>query len=971
MSPVAPPADSAAPPILPLPAAPVPPAPLTRRELGWAMLLCALMVSLFLGPALVGGRILSPSDLLYDYPPWHSQAPLGWSGASNPVLSDDVLAFEPWLAWAAQQLHAGEWPLWQPDNMLGAPFIGNMQSAVFDPLNWPYLLWPDPIMLVARVWLKLFLLALGMYVLARDTLRVRPPAAGLAVVTFTFSAFMTSWLLYPLTAVVVWLPWLWWATARLMARPGPRPLAGLAAVVALSLLAGHPETSYQVAVYTGGFALWSAWQAAPRRPVAFTQRMALWAAAYGLGAALTAIQLLPFVEYLTHSAALGGRVQATAADGGYPFRYFWTAFSPDLFGNHAHQDWWDIVANYNEVNTYAGLLPWLLLPFALLVRDRRQRRLAAGLIGAALLALGTIYGWPIIRPLVLLVPLMSLNATGRLVLFVQFALALLAALGAEAILTGLSERRRGRLGLLAGVGGLVAGLGIGYPWLNAQAVFLLPADQPAALATWNAALLRTTVLLVLAAGGLAAVIAWGRTRPRLAQFGLAGLVLLAGADLWQAHGDYNPTVAPTAYYPPTALTDFLRAQPGLFRYAATDWALMPNTNLLYGLANFGGYDALDAASYHEAAVRIDPLLAGGGFTPFHSLQSRLINLFNVRYLLTPPDSDPNYYRDQSQEVSEKFGGEIQGRHQVGQTFVAGRDNLAEIRVLGGTFGRRLRGPLVFHLKTDPSASSDLVTQAVDSARLQNGHWWIFPFAPIAASKGRTFYFYLDAPGVRAGQAGTISYNSGDLYTPGTRYVDGQPAAGDLVFRAAALLDPGKPWFQRVFTGNSGEWSIYENRQVLPRAWLTHRVIAEAAGVLRLQQLRIPDFDRAGTAVLNAPLSPDQPLPATPPAAGDRVTITRYAPEAVDIAADSPAAGVLILADQAFPGWQATVDGQPAPILTADHALRGVYLSAGTHTVQFRYRPASFAWGAAITALAGLGLLGLTAWPWRVARRRRL
>ena len=32
----------------------------------------------------------------------------------------------------------------------------------------------------------------------------------------------------------------------------------------------------------------------------------------------------------------------------------------------------------------------------------------------------------------------------------------------------------------------------------------------------------------------------------------------------------------------------------------------------------------------------------------------------------------------------------------------------------------------------------------------------------------------------------------------------------------------------------------------------------------------------------------------------------------------------------FPGWQAQVDGAPAPILTVDHALRGVYLPAGAH-----------------------------------------
>ena len=117
----------------------------------WALaglLLCALAVTLFLGPALLTGRYLSPADLLFDDPPWAAARPPGWHGPANGLLSDSVLQFEPWLAYSAARLHAGALPLWNPDNMLGAPFIGNMQSAVFYPLNWPYL----PLARTAACW---------------------------------------------------------------------------------------------------------------------------------------------------------------------------------------------------------------------------------------------------------------------------------------------------------------------------------------------------------------------------------------------------------------------------------------------------------------------------------------------------------------------------------------------------------------------------------------------------------------------------------------------------------------------------------------------------------------------------------------------------------------------------------------------------------------------------------------------------
>jgi hypothetical protein len=53
-----------------------------------------------------------------------------------------------------------------------------------------------------------------------------------------------------------------------------------------------------------------------------------------------------------------------------------------------------------------------------------------------------------------------------------------------------------------------------------------------------------------------------------------------------------------------------------------------------------------------------------------------------------------------------------------------------------------------------------------------------------------------------------------------------------------------------------------------------------------------------------------------------------------------------------------VDGLPAPILTADHALRAVYVGPGLHTVRFSYEPLSLRLGAALTLAALLALAGL-------------
>ncbi|MGI8589097.1 MAG: YfhO family protein [Chloroflexia bacterium] len=940
---------------------------LTRRELICAVLVCGLAATLFLGRAIGTGRVLSPSDFLYVYPPWQSVRPAGWPGPENSLLSDSTLQFEPWLAFAAARLHSGSLPLWNPDNMLGAPLLGNMQSAIFSPLNWPYFIWPAPETLVVRVWLHLVLGAIGAYVLARQVARVGPLPAAVASLTFAYGAFMVVWALHPHTAAVIWLPWIWWATARLMIAPGPRAVAVLGGFVALLVLAGHPETAFHTMLATGFFALFLVGLRRPWRPPAAVRDLALWGIAGLVGGAVASMQILPFLEYTGLSWFALVRSSLHITEPLVPVQYAWTLFSPDWFGDPVRGTYWATQINYNESNNYAGLVPLLLAPLAFAGRDRAQRALALFLLGLGALALLIVYQAPIVQSIIQMVPVLNVSQNQRLTFVAELVLGLLGALGLETLLrAGASGSRRLRVALACSCAGLLV-IGVGVPWLAATTFFGVPVTAPAVQALWQQNLWRTGGLILAGTAIIAGVWHWGGQR---AAAGFALLILLLAGDLWQAHGDYLPTTARQDYFPPTPTTTFLQAQPGLFRTVGVGWALLPHTNLLYGLASLAGYDSLEPRLFRDLAAELDPTRGmWAGVRPFHQVQSPLLNLLNVRYVLESGTDDPNNIVDVNPGVDPiTTTAEIRGPVQAGQTFTATLDYLTAITVHGTTFGHTPAGTLVFHLQTAPG-TADLVTQALPAATLVDNGDWTVRFPPLSGSRGRAFYFYFAAPDAPAGHAVGLWYNPHDSYAAGARMDGGRPARGDLVFQTTAYSDPAAPWFARVLDGGPAGTAVWENRRVLPRAWLAHRVEVGAnpkAGRIRLAD---PGFDLRGTAMLEAALPVDLPAPE-PPGTPDRVEMLSYAPEAVDIGTQSETPGLLVLSDEWFPGWEATVDGQPAPIRRADYGLRSVYVPAGAHQIAFRYRPSSFTLGAGISALALLILAGLWWSPPLIHRFRR-
>ena len=149
-----------------------------------------------------------------------------------------------------------------------------------------------------------------------------------------------------------------------------------------------------------------------------------------------------------------------------------------------------------------------------------------------------------------------------------------------------------------------------------------------------------------------------------------------------------------------------------------------------------------------------------------------------------------------------------------------------------------------------------------------------------------------------------------------------------------------PW-QRI---HSGDVKIYRNNAVMSGATFIPHAELSPDDALTLAAMQSPHFDPRQTVYLARGGGGD--------GGSGEVDILQWTPETIRLHTRAATAGTLLVADAWYPGWQATVDGEPVSVQRADLLLRAVAVPAGSHELIMRFRPRSLRWG------AGISLLGL-------------
>jgi len=166
--------------------------------------------------------------------------------------------------------------------------------------------------------------------------------------------------------------------------------------------------------------------------------------------------------------------------------------------------------------------------------------------------------------------------------------------------------------------------------------------------------------------------------------------------------------------------------------------------------------------------------------------------------------------------------------------------------------------------------------------------------------------------------------------------------------------------------NDGTVRLYRMNDSQPVVAAFTKVIRVASDARALDVLTDPHFDPSTSAVVEAPAAAFHVSGKPSHFIGGNLQVadSTYIRANIGVPNDS-----LVVASMTnYPGWQAYVDGKRTQIVRANYLFRGVAVSPGVHTLEFRYEPDSLKAGTIVSAFALA--LSLVLIAFEIARYRR-
>jgi hypothetical protein len=562
----------------------------------------------------------------------------------NFLISDPVRQIIPWKTLSLESLSKFELPLWNPYEMAGKPLLGNFQSSPLYPLNLILFIKPFQISWSIFIMAQLILAGLFMFFYLRN-LALDPKASIVGAIAFSFSGFSIAWLQWGnIVHTALWLPLILlsidkvFENSKLKTQNSKLQLKSKKLLIWLviflfslvsSFFAGHLQIFFYLSILSIAYFVFRWFEYGKK-----LQMLILFTIYYLLFTIATAVKWIPTLQFVSLSARSLDQNYLDIEGWFIPWQHLVQFIIPDFFGNPSTLNYWG-TWNYGELVGYIGIVSIFFVVLSLVSGVNRTKLFFLGAITAALL-LGTEN--PISKiPYELNIPLISSSQPTRIIFLIVFGLSVLAAFGLDRFLKQNRIAKEISISFLAIIGIL------GTAWI-------IGIINPFNIAQENLSVLRRNLIFPTGILGLGLILVFVYILIKntgIKKLVLSALIAVMILDLLRFGWKFTPFTNPEYFYPRTKVIEFLKRDRDIFRIATTDSRILaPNIATFYKIQSISGYDPLYLQSYAELIAasergepNINPPFGFNRIINPHNLDSKIIDILNVKYVLSLTDLD--------------------------------------------------------------------------------------------------------------------------------------------------------------------------------------------------------------------------------------------------------------------------------------------------------------------------------------------
>ncbi len=896
------------------------------------------------------------------YPPG---GPYKYKGTAPGFVAIDPGAIawqtEPFTRFISKALKRGDFPLWNPyAGLAGSPLLADGYTGPLEPLQLIFFFFPTrfwPYVVDLQLLTRFFITGFSCYLFSRR-LKLDFWGSVSSGVLFVLSGYFVFYGNHPQIKTEALLPLVLYGYDRLTDSHDKRVIWISALIIGWGIISAMPEATF-FSLFLG--TLWYFYKSFfsiendQRGIIRIRSALFKYTISTILGFCISAAYLLPFFEYLLVSHHVHS---PSALRFAFPI--------------------WDLPILVFQVQNSETRIKGFFALFSLVIaflslKAETQHRKEIIFFGAYAMILSLVmFDFPLtnwIRHLPIFNQLGTVRYPNPSVVF---CLAVLAGIFIDRIKDRLLSNKKISLSLL-----LIFTIFIVLPTLSDPYRSLYPyfADSTIERNVAFGLILGISIALYL--------LAFLRGRLKKYQFIQMGFLLLIVVEpfYWGIRINRPDRVDPFRSPP---FVDFLRDNKEPFRIFGMDRILYPNISTAYGISDIRWLNALVPRRAYEFSTRFiapenkaEPMRMTGTDLP---ISDRMFDLLNVKYILIENSHIDDNHECRESILDEQYGdnqpyfGTDTLSEQIFQQNANNQNLYADVLNINGYSATAIfaHPPQEFYLElfipqtsssldfsiglnpqvfqpdqgdgvtfkimvSDANGQVPVFSRYIDPKQIPCDRKWFEESINLEKWAGKNILFTFVTEG------GPVGDTSWDWAYWGNIQLK-SPSENER----AANETTSTPKYRLVY--QDIDVQIYQNENVLPRAFVVYNVANVSNFNDSLAQLASPSIDLKQTAVVenlpdelaNSINKNGQQMQAD---AGGAKLISSGE---LDVEVTMHAAGLLVVSEQYYPGWKASIDGKPAPIYAVDGIFRGVFLEKGSHLVKFTYRPASFIIGAFIS-----------------------